>query len=77
MAENSIVLPGTEGERLRALAQLTGKAEEELLREALDLLSARLMNQDRRDRLRKAKGIWKDRNDLPELSTLREEMDRL
>jgi hypothetical protein len=72
----SITLPGIEGERLRALALHTGKPEEELLREALDLLSARLMNQDRRDRLRKAKGIWKDRDDLPELSALREEMNR-
>jgi hypothetical protein len=69
-------LPGAEADRLRDLAQRTGKSEEELLREALDLLSARLMKHERLDRLRRARGIWKDRDDLPELSVLREEMDR-
>jgi hypothetical protein len=71
-----ITLPGTEGERLRDLSQRTGKSGGDLLREALDLLSARLMSQDRLDRLRRAKGIWKDRDDLSDLSALREEMNR-
>jgi hypothetical protein len=64
------------GERLRDLSRRTGKPKEELLREALDLLTARLTSQDRLDRLRRAKGIWKDREDLPERSDLREEMNR-
>jgi hypothetical protein len=64
------------GERLRDLSRRTGKPKEELLREALDLLTARLTSQDRLDRLRRAKGIWKDREDLPALSDLREEMNR-
>jgi Arc/MetJ-type ribon-helix-helix transcriptional regulator len=71
-----ITLPETECERLRDLSQRTGKSEGELLREALDLLSAQLMSRDRLDRLRRAKGIWKDRDDLPELSELREGMNR-
>jgi hypothetical protein len=72
----TITLPGTEGERLRDLSLRTGKSEGELLREALDLLSARLRDESRLDRLRRAKGIWKDRDDLPGLSALRGEMGR-
>jgi hypothetical protein len=64
------------GERLRDLSRRTGKPKEELLREALDLLTARLTSQERLVRLGRAKGIWKDREDLPELSDLREEMNR-
>jgi hypothetical protein len=71
-----ISLPGAEGERLRDLSRRTGKSEGGLLREALDLLSARLMTQDRLDRLRRAKGTWEDRDDLSDLSALREEMNR-
>jgi predicted DNA-binding protein len=71
-----ITLPSIEGERLRELSRRTGRPEEELLRQALDLLTVQLTSQERVDRLRRAKGIWKDREDLPEWSDLREEMNR-
>src|SRR4051812_30137623 len=74
MAKMQISL--TEAELLRAISRRTGKAEEELVREALDLLNAQVSSQDRRALLRRAKGIWRDRDDLPTLSELRAEMDR-
>lgn len=41
-----------------------------------DVPMALELRPDRLDRLRRARGIWKDRSDLPELSELREEMNR-
>ena len=76
MASPPITLDETESERLRVLSQRTGRAEEELLREALDLLTAQIAHRNRRALLSQAKGIWKDRDDLPTLDELRSEMDR-
>lgn len=76
MATSTITLDDSEAERLRALSLSTGKTEAELLRDALDLLAARVALRDRRALLGRAKGIWKDRDDLPALDDLRSEMDR-
>jgi hypothetical protein len=76
MAISTITLTESEAERLRTLSESTGKTEEELLREALDLLTAQVAQQERRALLNQAMGIWKDRDDLPTLDELRSEMDR-
>ena len=71
-----ITLTETEGELLHTLSQCTGKTEEALLREALDLLAARVAAQDRLAAFRQARGMWKDRDDLPSLTELRADFDR-
>jgi hypothetical protein len=65
MATEQITLTEAESETLRALSQRIGKTQEELLREAVGQLFARLQQQDRHALLRQARGIWKDRHDLP------------
>jgi hypothetical protein len=68
MTETPIVLTEGDAELLRRLANQTGKAQAEIIREALGLLKQHLVSQhheERRDRLRQAKGIWKNRDDLP------------
>ena len=71
-----ITLDQAESETLQAVSQRTGKPQEVLIREARGLLAASYANQDRADRLRKARGIWRDRTDLPDWEALRGELDR-
>jgi hypothetical protein len=68
----------TEAERawLQLVSKRTGKGPQELLQEALDLLADRYSASDRLGSLRQARGIWKDRDDLPNLMELRAEFDR-
>jgi hypothetical protein len=47
-----------------------------LIREAVDHLIIQYQHKERRALLQGAKGIWKDRDDLPSLKELREEFDR-
>jgi hypothetical protein len=79
MNETQIILTGSEGELLHALARQSGKTEGEVVREALGLFQERLTatGQDRLALLRQAKGIWKDRVDLPDFVELRKELDRM
>jgi hypothetical protein len=75
MTENSSFLTEADCLLLQSMSQLTGKTEKELLHEALNLLKVRVEN--RRSLLQRARGIWRDRNDLPTLTELRSEMDRV
>ena len=63
-------------EHLRELAQQTGKTQDELLHEAV----ARFLRQAQPDNqlalLRQGRGLWKDRADLPDIGSLRNELDR-
>jgi hypothetical protein len=65
--ETQIVLTEDYAELLRRLAHQTGKAQAEIVGEAWGLLKQHLASQheERRARLREAKGIWKDRDSLP------------
>ena len=78
MSQTQIVLTETESELLRDLSRQTGKADDELVREALMLLKDRLSSdhQKRLAAFRQAKGMWQDREDLPLLEQLRGEMNR-
>ena len=69
----------TEQERnaLREISRRTGKTERELIREAIDQLITQFRRGDRCSRMRKARGICKDRQDLPALEDLRREWHRL
>jgi predicted DNA-binding protein len=78
MNATSITL--TEGDRefLHDLARQTGKAEDELVREALQFLREEVSRrrESRLEKLRQARGMWKARDDLPTVRDLREEWDQ-
>jgi len=54
-----------------------GKTPDELLREAVEQLLARYQQTHRRALLQQARGMWRDRTDLPSPETLRREFDRI
>ena len=76
MATVHIHLTNQENESLLAIAQQTGKTQDELLREAINQLISQFDQEDRRALLQQARGIWKDRTDLPSIEVLRREWDR-
>ena len=76
MLETEINLTDRERDALQDISRRTGKSESQLVHEALDQLIARFQSEDRRVLMQKAKGIWKDRQDLPTLDELRNEWSR-
>ena len=76
MATASIQLSEQETQALRELAQQTGKTEDELLHEAITQLLTQAQATNRLTLLRQARGIWKDRTDLPDVRELRTGFDR-
>jgi predicted transcriptional regulator len=61
---------------LRTIAQETGKTPDDLIREAVEEYIRNFQQAHRGALLRQAQGMWKDRDDLPALTMLREELDR-
>jgi hypothetical protein len=76
MVRTQIYLTEKEQKALQSLSRRTGKKQSELIREAIDAFIIRFSKQERSEQLQKAKGMWKDRNDLPDLIELRREWDR-
>ena len=76
MLTTQISLTEAESEALRAVSLHTGKAQEELIHEALGLLLARYASRDRLALLRRGWGIWRGRTDLPTVEELRDESNR-
>jgi hypothetical protein len=68
----------TEQERdgLARLAREQGRKQSELIREAVDLFLRSREANHRQAALDRAAGMWRDRNDLPDLSKLRSQWDR-
>lgn len=56
------------------MAQRMGKTPDEIGHDAVKKLTAQ--SEDRLSLLRQARGMWKDRTDLPSLPALRREWDR-
>ena len=81
MTTAQINLTDSQVDALQKLSVQTGKTEDELLQEAVNKLIAEVgeaetKRQEWLKSLRQAKGIWKDRDDLPDFRQLRKEFDR-
>ena len=76
MLETELNLTEEERNALQEISRRTGKSEAQLIREAVDQLIAHFQIDDRLILMQKAKGIWRDRQDLPNLDELRSEWDR-
>ena len=76
MFEMAIELSDQEREELSEIARLTGKSEDQLVREALNQLVAKFRNGGHLASMRKGRGIWRDRADLPTFEDLRRESNR-
>ncbi len=76
MVTTSITLTEQEETAIRTIAQQTGKTPDELLREAIEQLLVQYQQTYRLALLQQARGMWRDRADLPSLETLRREFDR-
>lgn len=76
MVTTHITLTDQESATLHLIAQQTGKTQDELIYEAVQQFITQFRQIHRRALLWQARGIWKDRTDLPSLETLRGEFDR-
>ena len=77
MLETEINLTEQERNALQEISRRTGKTEDELVREALEQFISQFQNEDQRKLMQKARGIWKDRQDLPSGQDFRNEWDRV
>jgi hypothetical protein len=76
MAIAGLHLTEQEQTALESMAQRTGKTPDELVHDAIKQFIAQFQAEDRLSLLRQARGMWKDRTDLPSLADLRREWDR-
>ncbi|OGT43572.1 MAG: CopG family transcriptional regulator [Gammaproteobacteria bacterium RIFCSPHIGHO2_12_FULL_37_34] len=78
MIRAQIYLTTHERRKLTVLAHETGKSKSELIREAIDqfIETHQAFKQDKLTILRAAKGLWANRDDLPDFKMLRKEFDK-
>jgi Arc/MetJ-type ribon-helix-helix transcriptional regulator len=61
---------------LQALSRRTGRSRSELIREAIDAMLGRTDDPERHPQMQQARGLWSDRDDLPDFVDLHGEPDR-
>ena len=66
-----IYLTETEKQQLETIARTRGVKQSELIREAVDELIEKHTPSQRLTRIKQARGLWKNRTDLPALRDLR------
>jgi len=77
VSEAEIKLTEQERSALQEIARQSGKTESQLIHEAVEHLISEFQTKGRRGLMQKARGVWRGRQDLPELDDLRREWDRV
>ncbi len=75
MNRTQIYLTEAEQQGIRGLAQITGQSQSFLIRQAIDQYLTRKNPEGKLARIRRAKGIWKNRTDL-DIRKIRADFDR-
>lgn len=76
MVRTQVYITKDEYEGLKNLSTQLGKKQSELIRNAIDDLITSSQASGRLNFLKKARGIWKNRKDLPDFSVIRNELGR-
>ncbi len=76
MQRTQIYLTDREQTAVKSIARRLGKTQSEVIRTAVDRFIDRETSSSQLDLLRSARGLWKDRQDLPDADVLRREWDR-
>lgn len=76
LRRTQIYLTAEEQEALSALARSSGRTKSDLIREAIDAWVLDASGATRAGRLAAGRGLWADRDDLPDFPALRREWDR-
>ena len=71
MIRTQIYLTESEKAQLETIALTRGVKQSELIREAVDQLIEKYTPSQRLARIKQARGLWKNRSDLPALRDLR------
>ena len=77
MVRTQIYLTERERLALRVLGAQLGRTQSDLIREAVDRLIEDYQGGSRLALLGQARGIWSQRQDLPDFDALRQELDRI
>jgi len=70
MIRTQIYLTDKQRAALAVIAKNMGKKQSEIIREAIDRLIDQINQNNKKTALRKAAGIWKDRDDLPDFRAI-------
>lgn len=76
MKRTQIYLTDEERKVLRVIAERLDRSQSEIIRNAVDEYIARYQDENRLEHLRSARGMWKERSDLPDFEKARTELER-
>ncbi len=76
MPETKISLDEPIQNALAEISRETGKSQSQLINEAVERLIKDYQRQNRSLLIQQAKGIWADREDIPDVQQLRQEWQR-